>query len=112
MSLYLCIVDDDEEELDGFQVGSYSDFGEFRDVILNRLEAGKRGSRFPVLMNHSDCDGEWSVADCEKLRDELTQLAREAVLESFVSVDGEPLIEALRRLVDTAIQRERPILFQ
>jgi hypothetical protein len=131
-------MDDDEDEVDGFQVGHYSDFGALRDYICRELEAGTWGSRFPTLMNHSDCDGEWSVADCEPLTAELAQIATEMkarsvvpfpsewqqniatsiglapqnAFESFLDVDGEPVIERVRKLVDTARERGLPILFQ
>jgi hypothetical protein len=48
MGLYLCIFagDDrdeelDDEELGAVDVGGYSDFGEFRDVIARLLEGGR-----------------------------------------------------------------------
>ena len=69
MSLYLCIFDE-EEELDGVDVGAYSDFGYFRNTIVRELERGKAGSRFPMLILHPDCDGEWTIADCVKLESE------------------------------------------
>lgn len=137
MSLYLCIFDEGEE-LDGFQVGHYSDFGAFRDHIAQHLEGGAWGSRFPMLMMHSDCDGEWAVQDCAQLMAELgtmrAELGRlppvplnsgwkqqvaqgrgvkaECALDSFFDVDGEPLVERLIGLAELAIRTGRPILFQ
>jgi hypothetical protein len=70
MSLYLCIFNDDEE-VDGVDVGAYSDFSYFRKIIAEVLENGQAGSRFPTLLLHSDCEGEWSVVDCSKLQKEL-----------------------------------------
>jgi hypothetical protein len=63
MSLYLCIIsedaaDDGDDEITGWQLGRYSDFACFRDTIFRHLGA----TDFPILMEHSDCDGEWSVA--------------------------------------------------
>jgi len=138
MGLYLCIFDGDDEEIDGVEVGTYEDFGQLRDYIARELEAGRNGSRFPTLMLHSDCDGEWSAAECERLRDELAELANELkgrpalpfvsvwqkdvarsighvpenAFESFLDVDGEPVIERLQGLVDTPRTRGLPILFQ
>jgi Immunity protein 70 len=62
MGLVLCVYEGREagDDLDGFQVGSYSDFGAWRDFIAAKLEGGRWGSRFPTIMMHSDCDGEWS----------------------------------------------------
>ena len=76
MSLYLCIFDEDEE-LDGVDVGAYSDFGDFRNTIAKELERGKAGSSFPTLMLHPDSDGEWNVEDCEKLERELEIISAE-----------------------------------
>lgn len=138
MSLYLCIFDSDDEELDGLEVGTYADFGEFRDFVTRELESGKAGSRYPTLIRHSDSDGEWSVEACDVLRRELADLAAalkarppiefvsdwqkrvaasvglkpQSAFESFVDVDGELLIERLQGLVDTALERRLPILFQ
>jgi len=137
MSLYLCIFDDDEE-LDGVDIGAYSDFAHFRKTIVSVLEANEAGSRFPVLILHSDCDGEWSVTDCSMLESELETIDRELkqlppkpffaewqkqvakrnglrpanLYDCFIDVDGEPLIERLLGLARLACHRGLPILFQ
>ncbi|MCK8500174.1 MULTISPECIES: Imm70 family immunity protein [Myxococcus] len=137
MGLYLCVFED-EEELEGVEVGSYADFGELRDYVTRELEGGMQGSRFPTLILHSDCDGEWSAAECQTLRDELTTIATELsarpvvafnsewqrnvaksiglvpknAFESFIDVDGEFLLERLRWLADFAYRQQLPILFQ
>jgi hypothetical protein len=137
MSLYLCIFDGDEE-LDGVDVGAYSDFGDFHDTIANVLEAWKAGSRFPVLMLRSGCGTEWSLAECRKLETELETIIAElkrqppkeffaewqknvakklglrpaTLYDCFIDVDGEPLLERLLGLVKLAQQRGLPILFQ
>jgi len=72
VSLYLCIISEDEDEngdneIAGWQLGRYSDFGCFRDTISRHLGA----TDFPILMEHSDCDGEWSVAELQGLIVEL-----------------------------------------
>jgi hypothetical protein len=74
MSLYLCIFDNDEE-IEGVDVGAYSDFDFFRKAVTDSLECGLTGSQFPTLNLHSDCDGEWSVADCVDLENELGFIA-------------------------------------
>jgi hypothetical protein len=131
MSLYLTIFDG-EEELEGWCVGHYSDFGYFRDTIAEKLGA----ERYPTLMAHEDCDGEWSVQELEPLRAELLGISEAArklhaeepidafehtaefragarsLLEVFHNVDGENLIEALIALCDAALRFNRSILFQ
>jgi hypothetical protein len=89
-------------------------------------------------MLHPDGDGAWSPEECRTLKTELERIAevfrqRPAVefhsewqkqvadllnlkpaslYESFIDVDGEPLIDRLRRLCEVAIERDAPILFQ
>jgi hypothetical protein len=131
MSLYLTIFEA-EAELEGWCLGHYSDFGYFRDVIAEKLGA----ERYPTLMEHEDCDGEWSVREVEPLRAELLKISDElrrlpaeepidafehaaefrtearSLFEVFHNVDGENLIEALAALCDTALRVRQPILFQ
>ena len=137
MGLYLCVFEGDED-VDGVEVGPYADFNALRDHIVRHLEGGRAGSRFPTFILHSDSDGEWSLAECSALREELAMIsaelmARPAVemasdwqkslarsiglvprnaFESFIDVDGEPLIQRLQELVDGALRRGRPITFQ
>jgi hypothetical protein len=117
MSLYLCVFNGDVE-VDGVEVGSYADFGRLRDIVLQKLEHGERGSRFPVLQFHSDSNGEWTVEQCALLENELRQVQSElslhpdAAAESFVDVDGENLFEGLLRLCQLARSEGQPILFQ
>src|SRR5688500_14341607 len=67
MGLYLCIfTEDGDDELGACDIGAYSDFGHFRDTIARHLNEAD----LPVLMTHSDCDGEWTV-------DQLPPLIRE-----------------------------------
>jgi hypothetical protein len=139
VGLVLCVYEDREsgDDIDGFQVGSYSDFGAWRDFIAAALENGEWGSRFPTLMMHSDCDGEWSPEQCVALKQELDtirdemaklpvvayparwqqQVAEEfgltpqSALDCFINVDGENLVEAIARLADLAIRLGKPIDF-
>lgn len=138
MGLYLCVFDDDTE-LEGVEVGSYDDFDFFRQTVTKQLEAASGyGSRFPTLLNHPDSDGEWTLDQCKSLRWELETIATSfqnlpsvpfhsewqnkvgnlvglkpaSLFESFIDVDGEPLIERLIGLCDIAISRSQPILFQ
>ena len=137
MGLYLCIFDGDED-VDGVEVGAYADYNALRDCIVRELEAGEAGSRFPTFILHSDCDGEWTVAECQRLQGELTEIVtalkeRPAIrfssawqetvaksigldpqnaFESFIDVNGEFLLERLQSLVKNALARGLPILFQ
>jgi hypothetical protein len=137
MGLYLCIFDGDED-VDGVEVGAYADYNALRDYIVRELEGGKAGSRFPILVLHSDCDGEWSVADCQRLQGELTEIGADLkkrpvvafssdwqktvaksvglnpqnAFDSFIDIDGEFVIERLQNLVKKALERRLPILFQ
>ena len=59
--------DEDPEEIAECDVGHYSDFGCFRNTIARHLGA----TRYPTLMEHSDCDGQWSLAEIPTLEREL-----------------------------------------
>ncbi len=137
MGLYLCVFDDDEE-LEGVEIGNYADFQAFRNSVSDMLEGGIKGARFPTLILHFDSDGEWSHSECDTLKRELTTIANEftqlpakpypaewqrqvgdllglkptSLHESFIDVDGEPLLDRLVELCDIAIQRQLPIVFQ
>ena len=137
MGLYLCIFDGDEE-VDGVEVGPYADFDVFRDCIVRELEGGNAGSKFPTLILHSDCDGEWSPSEAGELEKELMTIGnkfrrlppipissdwrRQVVkrfglqinnlYDCFFDVDGEPLLERLINLAKLSQQRNLPILFQ
>jgi hypothetical protein len=131
VSLYLVIFDG-EEEITGWVFGHYSDFGCFRETIAAILKTDD----YPVLMQHSDCDGEWSVAELPALRRELVAIGERfrhlpprsfqnafehtvkyragarCLYDCFHNVDGENVFEALIALCDEAVRRQRPILFQ
>ena len=137
MGLYLC-VRDESDEIDGADLGMYSAFGAFRQFVSTTLESGKTGSRFPVLMLHSDCDGEWSVKECMALQDELREIGEALIAlppvsnagkwqdevmkargrtaknasDSFIDSSGIPLVVCLLDLVGIALEYDRPILFQ
>lgn len=137
MGLYLCVFDGDDE-LEGVEPGYYADWGFLIDTIVGKLEGGKRGSRFPILVLHSDCDGVWTTHECRILRSELEQIINsfkneqpipfqaewqkilshelhlipQTLFESFIDVDGELLLERLLELVKVAIKADKPILFQ
>jgi hypothetical protein len=141
VGLYLCIFRSDsvDDEVDGVEVGSYDDFNTFRTTVAQVLERGRWASRFPVLMSHSDSDGEWSSAEATVLADELQVIEKEfaalpartfvaaswqeevarsqglvpqTLRESFIDVDGEVLIARLRELAVTAAKLGAAISFQ
>ena len=131
MSLYLAIFDGDED-VAGWVFGHYSDFSCFRDTISAKL----RATDYPILMTHSDCDGDWPAAQLPALRRELESVAAafrrlppeepkdafehaadnrqgaRSLYDCFHNVDGENLFEALIALCDEGIQRKQPIVFQ
>jgi hypothetical protein len=135
--LYLCIFDGDEE-VEGIEVGGYSDFADFRDLVSAHVARGTFKAGFPVLMEHSDCDGEWSPEEARMLASELATIARafaglppvelpdtwkrvtaaeiglepDNLYECLFDVDGEPLLDRLHALCQISIERNLPILFQ
>nr|WP_086938520.1 Imm70 family immunity protein [Thaumasiovibrio occultus] len=137
MSVYLCIFDGDEE-LDGIDVGQYADFAFFREGVAAVVENGVVGSVCPTLMLHSDCDGEWTPAECVRLIEELNTIEKaflllppveynsdwkasvaescgiepESFYDCFFDIDGEPLIERIRDLAKMSVETLQPILFQ
>lgn len=137
MGLYLAVFDD-SEELDGVEVGLYSDFSAFRNAVVSNLEPGGAGSKFPTLILHSDCDGQWTPEEAKKLVEELKQIsscfcelpavtfnsdwqkeiakthgiAPKSLYECFIDVDGEPLLDRLISLARLSSERSLPILFQ
>jgi hypothetical protein len=133
MGLYLCIFTEDQEnELGACEVGHYSDFGCFRDTIARHM----RTADFPLLMAHSDCDGEWAVDELPALVRELETIAAKfrnlppeepkaafehtaeyragakSLYDCFHDVNGENLFEALTTLCRQGISSQRPISFQ
>ncbi|HVX83206.1 MAG TPA: Imm70 family immunity protein [Phycisphaerae bacterium] len=123
--------DEDPEELAECDVGHYSDFGYFRDTIANNLDA----SRYPTLMEHSDCDSTWSCEEIPLLEHELHEIADHfkqlppvepvgafehtsefrhdaaSLYDCFHNVTGENLFEALLSLCAVAREHQRPITF-
>lgn len=137
MGLCLYVLDSDAggaaepEEIAECDIGHYSDFGCFRDTIARHLDS----SSYPTLMLHSDCDGEWPIAEIPRLEEELREIGAafrklppeepsgafehtaenrvgaESLYDCFHNVDGENLFEAILQLCDTARKHERPITF-
>lgn len=138
MGLYLCAFDHADNELDGVEVGSYADFNFFRDAVAAAVESGQAGSLCPVLQNHPDSEGEWSVDEAKLLIKELdliestlvnypptefnsawkgevaklSGIAPTNLLDCFFDVDGESLVSRLRGLAEISVKHNAPILFQ
>jgi hypothetical protein len=139
MGLYLAVfANDDDDEIDGVEVGGYDDFHTFRSAVQAHLEPDGWGSRFPTLMNHEDSRGTWSARDAERLETEMVQirdafqriaarpinggwqaevasslgLRPTSLHESFFDIDGQPLIDRLIELARVAQQHRQAIWFQ
>lgn len=138
MGLYLCVFDEDEEELEAVEVGSYADYGRFIAVVIAEIEGGSAGSVCPALTLHHDSDGVWTPEDCKKLLEELKIIATEFqsrppvpfserwmqevaqerglvpknLYGSFIDIEGDPLIERLGDLCSMAIRTGRDVVFQ
>jgi len=141
MGLYLCVFVSatTDDEIEGVEVGSYDDFHALRSAVSELLEAGKWGSRFPVLMLHSDSKGEWSPEEASALLQELGAIEDEfrhlpavpfedgswqaeaaklfgvkpaSRADCFIDVDGEPLLGRLQELAAVAVREGCPITFQ
>ncbi|WP_443751345.1 Imm70 family immunity protein [Asticcacaulis solisilvae] len=137
MGLYLTIFDNGDE-LDGVEVGAYSDFSIFRNAVVKELEDGVAGSKYPTLILHSDCDGKWSPEESAQLEKELETISDEfrhrppislssdwqkqvaksfglrinSLYDCFFDVDGEPLLDRLINLARLSQSRNLPIIFQ
>lgn len=55
-------------------VGSYTQFHSFRLTVARALEGGHWGRRFPHLMRHSDCDGDYPPDAARALLHELATI--------------------------------------
>ncbi len=65
--------------VDGFKVmriGSYSWYHSFRSAVCEYLEYGVWGAKFPLLMNHSDCDGDYNPKEAKSLLKELERIRK------------------------------------
>ena len=137
MGLYL-MVSDGRKELSGVDVGHYSDFALFRNTVLEKLEPKGCNTRFPTLMLHSDCSGEWMPSESRKLAAELEEIAGRFkelppmelspgwqkniakargihpnnLYESFFDVTGKPLLDCLMNLARLSSEHQTRILFR
>lgn len=66
------------------KIGSYGWYHSFRSTVCEKLEGGDWGSRFPKLMNHSDCDGTYTPEEAGELLDELRTIKKEFESESVM----------------------------
>lgn len=84
MGLYLCVFDENMDDIRGVEVGLYEYFETFRITISKYTKKGlvpkvfKRKSKFSlpmtILLNHSDCDGSWNADECVQLKLELQEI--------------------------------------
>ncbi len=110
----------------------------FRNAVIKNLEGGAAGSRFPTLILHSDCDGQWNATEAVALESEIEIISAEfrelppipmntewqkqvartfgiqirTLYDCFFDVDGEPLLERLTGLAELSQAKNLPILFQ
>ena len=88
------------ESVDGFRAGSYSGFGQFRELLASSANivldnmvgfGGKtewtEEEPFYELIYHSDCDGELTSMDCESLMEDFTDERRDAFIETVGEED-------------------------
>lgn len=84
MGLYLCVFDENGDDIRGVEVGLYNYFEAFRSTVSKYTNKGlvskvlNRKSKFSLpmttLLNHSDCDGSWNVDECAQLKLELQEI--------------------------------------
>lgn len=140
MALHLAVRQGDQE-IEGFEIGSFVDFDRFLNHVVQTLEGGNPGTKFPAVSNgpeRDESDGDdWSVKYCERLRAELSALGEAMksqppvpfaspqqekaargkgltpsnAYESFINDKGEFLIDGLQRLVNAAVERKLSIQF-
>ena len=139
MSLYLCVLDpENEEEYEAVEVGPYSYFGAVRDAIKSAFGGELKAIKiFPQFLLHQDCFGEWTVENAHDLKkeiieikSELTQLKPRMLIYSewyiqyyrkinpncfydcFIDIEGQNLFDNIFKLCEVSIQSGLPILFQ
>jgi Fe-S-cluster containining protein len=138
MGLYLCVFDECGEDICGVEVGLYKYFAEFRQKVAIFVDDNRFTNKMPTLLQHLDCDGNWSVSDCKILINELMEIKAvfqqepplkeiqnlkenifkfygivpKNLFECFVDTDCEFLIDRLLELCNCAIKENRPIQFQ
>lgn len=138
MGLYLCVFDEQEDDICGVEVGLYKYFAAFRQNVALFVDEKRLTNTMPTLLQHPDCDGSWSVSDCKALINELTEIKEvfqkeppskevydlkkdvfkfwgitpKNLFECFVDTNCEFLIDRLLELCNCAIKENRPIMFQ
>lgn len=91
MGLYLCIFDENGDDIRGVEVGLYKYFEAFRSTVSKYANKGliaqflNRKGQFSLpmttLLNHSDCDGSWNVDECTQLKKELEEIKQVFIKE-------------------------------
>jgi hypothetical protein len=112
MSLYLCIYMYDCE-IHGLDMGCYSDFNAFRYNLLNLCSSQNPLIKLNTLVNHSDCNGDWTPNQCKKLIQELNQ-AKEIIYKIFYE-DLEEIKETINNILylcHLSVRYNSSIIFQ
>jgi len=69
------------------RLGSYGWYHSFRSTVCIELEGGQWASRFPLLQDHSDCEGEYSKANAEGLLQEVKAIEKELRKVQYPAID-------------------------
>jgi len=112
MSLYLCVFLD-SKDVSGLDMGSYSDFNHFRMKLLHANASNNNTIRLNTLLNHSDCDGEWTSKQSLSLIKELREVRSYFIKEASPSqTEILASIDSLLELARFSVNHNSPILFQ
>jgi hypothetical protein len=72
----------------GVEIGSYADYRHLIDTVVTAVENGKRGSKCPTLVMHSDCDGVWSPQESARLLSELDLIEKDLSLKPPIAFNA------------------------
>lgn len=120
--------DEDPEEIAECDLGPYRYFDTFRASVAQHLGA----EPYPVLMEHSKSEGEWTLAEIPALERELREIAGafkelpprlgaspssiptrrpRSLYDCFTDTSGSNLFKSLLRLCRIARKHKKPITF-
>ena len=117
MGLDVRVREDEENYIISEHLGSYSGFHFWRKAVakaagfdLDNMEGfgGKQeswdGKPFPLILNHSDCDGGYSL-------EQILEVLREAEAIKKLNVDDYEQSDKFIRLCKVALEHKKPIEF-